>query len=192
MKPATLELCRQNLYGELPETLAPQLRSRILRIRATYTYWIEFTDKNDTEIRDFLINNFNTSYTQAYEDIKIIKALRGDLHKVSKDWHRARFIEMIDESYKMAKKQKDPKTMVAAADKYGKHTQLDKEDAIEIPWDELIFQQWWPTEDPEASGIKPKPGIDKRIEFLENKYSEDLNSAAIDVPFEEIENDPNE
>lgn len=185
MKPQTIELCKTYLFDELPDTMADQFKNKILRLRAAYAYWLEAPDLPETEIRQ-RIESMGCSVRQSYEDLKILKALVGDLKKVSKDWHRARLIEMTEETYKIAKGKKDARGMAAAIANYGKFTQLDKEDPIDIPFDQLVFAPWEPTENPEASGFKKIANVDERIKKLEERYSEDLNNTTIDVSYEEI------
>lgn len=64
--------------------------------------------------------------------------------------------------------------MAAAADKYAKYNQLDREDAFRIPWDEIVPQRFEPSSDPEVIGIRPVPGIQDKIRALKEKYLKDI------------------
>ena len=87
----------------------------------------------------------------AYQDIQILKILLGDIKNAGKEWHRHRVISMVMEAFEMAKLTQDPKAMIMAADKLGKYTRLDKEDAVTMPWDEIIPLPVEPTNDPTLS-----------------------------------------
>jgi hypothetical protein len=186
-KPATLEICRLHLFSDVDvlrrENIPETLVKRILRIRSAYTMWLEYPRKKDAEIRDHLAS-FGVAKSEAYEDIRIIKLLLGDMTETSKAFHRFRFISMIEEAYKLAERKKDARSMVAAADKYAKYNQLDKEDALSIPWDEIIIQPFEPTSDPTVIGIKPVANIRERIKALKAKYAEDIPQ---DVEYEDAD-----
>jgi hypothetical protein len=154
--------------------MPPYHLERLMRFRAGYAFWYEFPTKQEADIRDHIMDEFGISKTQAYEDIRIIKILLGNIQKVTKEWNRHRFIAMIEESYKTAKANGDAKAMVMAADKFGKYTQLNIEDSIDIPWGEIINSAWEPTSDPTVIGLKPDPKIDEKIKNLKKKYSEDI------------------
>jgi hypothetical protein len=173
-KPNTLEICRLHLFDSidiLKEKAIPETTvRRIIRIRSAYTLWLEYPRKKDAEIRDHL-TRFNISKSEAYEDIQIIKLLLGDMTETSKAFHRFRFIAMVEEAYKLAERKKDARSMVAAADKYAKYNQLDKEDALRIPWDEIMIQPFEPTSDPTVIGIKPVANIREKIEATKAQYA---------------------
>jgi hypothetical protein len=124
------------------------------------------------------------SRSTAYEDVRIIKTLLGNMSKASKDYHRFRFIAMIEETFATAKRIGDARAMAAAAAHYGKYTQLDKEEAIDKGYDKIVVQPFIPTDDPTVLGIKPVPTIRERIAAkLKQYWSEDIE----DVQFEEAD-----
>ncbi|GAP73072.1 hypothetical protein SAMD00024442_6_27 [Candidatus Symbiothrix dinenymphae] len=186
-KPNTLEICRLHLFDDkdkLTTTGIPQmLIDRIVRIRAAYTLWLEHPRKKDAEIRDHLVT-FGINKSQAYEDIQIIKQLLGDLTETSKAFHRWKFNAMIQATAELAEKKKDYKTMGAAWAAYAKYNQLDKEDALKIPWDEIIPQIFEPSSDPTIIGIKPIANIKERIAALKDKYGKDI---AEDIDYEVVD-----
>lgn len=186
--PATLDICRDHLFSDVTEMeqkgIAPLILKRILRIRDLYNYWLAFPRKKDKEIISELTLRYNIQTSQAYDDLRIIKTLLGDLQKSSKEFHRWKFIAMIEESYEMAKRLKDPRAMVAASDKYGKYTRLDKEDEIKFDYDQIIVQPFEPTDDPSVLGFKPIPNIREKIKSkIQQYWNEDIET----VDFEEVE-----
>ena len=112
--------------------------------------------------------------SEAYEDIRLIKLLLGDLSQTSKDFHRFRFNAMVEKAYELAERKKDARSMVAAADKYAKYNQLDREDALRMPWDQIVIQPFEPTSDPTVIGIKPVANIREKIEAMKAKYARDM------------------
>ena len=65
--------------------------NHIIRIRDVYSYWLQFPQKKDREIVGELMRRGNIQRSAAYEDLRLIKQLLGDLNKVSKDYARYRF-----------------------------------------------------------------------------------------------------
>lgn len=191
-KPNTLELCKTHLFDDVDKLrttgLPDQLVNRLIRIRSAYTLWLEYPRKKDAEIRDHLMT-FGVNRSAAYEDIQLIKLLLGDLAETSKAFHRFRFVAMIEKAYDLAERNKDAKAMVAAADKYAKYNQLDKEDSLKIPWDEIIPQQFEPTSDPTVIGIKPVANIREKIAKMKEKYAQDIVE---DIDYEDVDFNPDD
>ena len=91
---------------------------------------------------------------------------------------------MILETYQMAKKRKDTKTMEKAASSYAKYNRVDLEDEQAVPYDLIVVQPFTATDDPTVLGIKPIPNINERIHALLKKYQAE-NMDIEDVEFEE-------
>jgi hypothetical protein len=187
-KPNTMEICRLHLFDNkedlLKQAIPEMMIERIIRMRSAYMLWLEHPRKKDAEIRDHLLA-FGVNKSQAYEDIQIIKLLLGDMVETSKAFHRFKFNSMIMNAYDLAERKKDARSMVAAADKYAKYNQLDREDALKVPWDEIIPQRFEPTSDPQVIGIKPVANIQEKIKSLKEKYLKDIE----DVEYEDVDFD---
>ncbi|MEG1916251.1 MAG: hypothetical protein RR061_06180 [Muribaculaceae bacterium] len=159
-------------------------QNHLIRLRDIYNYWLRFPKKSDREIINELAIRYGLQKSQAYTDLRLIKALLGDFQKTTKDYHRYRFIEMCQEAYEVARSTKDARSMVAAADKYAKYTQLDKEDIIDRGYDQIVNQPYEPTDDPSVIGIKPIANIREKIEKKIKQY---WNDDVEDIQFEEVE-----
>ena len=186
--PATIEVCREHLFSDRDEmtqsNIPVVIQERLIRLRDMYNFWLNFPRKKDIEIVKELELRYKIQRSAAYEDVRIIKTLLGELNKATKDFHRWKVCGMIDEAYEMAKKIKDARAMVAAADKYGKYTQLDKEDLVDRGYDKIQVQPFEPTDDPSVIGIKPIPNIRQRIQ---DKIKQYWNDDIEDVDFEPVE-----
>lgn len=186
--PATIDMCSKYLFTDVNEMSAdgvPEvIQKRLLRLRDMYNFWLQFPRKKDLEIVSELEQRYKVSKSTAYEDIRIIKRLLGDLAKTTKDYHRYKFCQMIDETFDMAKRTKDARAMGAAANYYGKYTQLDKEDILDKGYDKIVVQPFEPTDDPSVLGIKAIPNVREKIKSkIQQYWSEDIE----DVEFEEVE-----
>lgn len=186
--PATIDVCKGYLFADREEmtknNIPVVIQDRLIRLRDMYNFWLNAPRKKDVEIVKELEMRYKIQRSAAYEDVRIIKSLLGDLNKSTKDYHRWRFINMIDESYEMAKRIKDARAMVSAADKYGKYTQLDKEELIDRGYDKIQVQPFEPTDDPSVIGLKPIPNVRQRIQAKIKQY---WNDEVEDVEFEEVE-----
>ncbi|MBQ8542908.1 MAG: hypothetical protein IJ436_08510 [Bacteroidaceae bacterium] len=129
--------------------------------------------------------------SQAYTDLSILKTLLGELQKTTKDYHRFRFNQMIQEAYELARVQKDAKAMQAAAAQYAKYNQLDKEDALNFDYEKIIVQTFVPTEDPSVAGFKPIPNIREKIRSKIDFYSQDSEFIE-EIEIEEADYNPDE
>lgn len=186
--PATIEVCKEHLFSDREEmaqnNIPAVIQERLIRLRDMYNFWLNFPRKKDVEIVKELELRYKIQRSTAYEDLRIIKTLLGDLNKSTKDFHRWKFCGMLDEAYEMAKRMKDARAMVAAADKYGKYTQLDKEELVDRGYDKIQVQPFEPTDDPSVIGIKPIANIRQRIQ---DKIKQYWNDDIEDVDFEPVE-----
>lgn len=143
---------------------------RVLRLRELYNWVISNPDCKDKEFVDVAIGRFGISKTLAYDDLKIIKSVLPNITQASRDYHRWKYNEMILETYQMAKKRKDTKTMERAATSYAKFNNVNVEEEQSVPYDMIVVQPFTATDDPTVLGIKPIPNIEKVIADMIEKY----------------------
>lgn len=189
----TLEVCRVDLFTarEVLEDRYPLLIvAAVLRIRDEYNWFLSNPDAKDRQFVEQAVSRHGISRMQAYNDLAVVKALLPNLAQASRDFHRYRFNEMILETYQMAKKRKDTKTMEKAASSYAKNNRVDLEDEQTIPYELIIVQPFTATGDPTVLGIKPMPHLNQRIHAMKKLYSED-NHDMEDVKFEEADLEEN-
>ena len=188
-RPQTIEICKRDLFTEetaLYEIYPEETVQRLLRLREEYTWFLANPEAKDRVFISEVRSRFNLGVTQAYADLSVIKALLPTLSQASRDFHRYRFNEMILETYQMAKKRKDTKTMEKAASSYAKHNRVDLEDEQTIPYDLIIVQPFTATGDPTVLGITPIPHIRRKIDAMTKRYSED-NLDMQDIKYEEAD-----
>ena len=156
--------------SELKERLPQVAIDRLLRLRQMYNWFISNPESKDKEFVDEAISRFSVSKTLAYDDLKIIKSVLPHITEASRDYHRWMYNEMILETYQMAKKRKDTKTMERAATSYAKFNNVNVEDEQSVPYDMIVVQPFTATDDPTVLGIKPIPNIEKVISDMIEKY----------------------
>ena len=185
----TLDVCRVDLFTakeELMQRYPEVIVARVMRIREEYNWFLSHPDSKDRQLIDNDVSRFCISKVLAYSDLSIVKALLPHLAQASRDFHRYRYNEMILETFQMAKKRKDTKTMEKAASSYAKYNRVDLEDEQAVPYDLIVVQPFTATNDPSVLGIKPIPNIQEKIEALLKKYQAE-NMDIEDVEYEEAD-----
>ena len=187
--PNTLDVCRVDLFTareELEQRYPTVIVGRVLRVREEYNWFISNPDAKDRQFIEYAASRFGIVRSLAYNDLGIIKTLLPHLAQASRDFHRFRFNEMILETYQMAKKRKDTKTMEKAASSYAKFNRVDLEDEQAVPYDLIVVQPFTATDDPTVLGIKPIPRLQERIQELLHKYKAE-NLDIEDIEYEEAD-----
>ena len=182
----TLDVCRVDLFTakeELEQRYPQVIVARVLRVREEYNWFVSNPDAKDRQFIEFAASRFGIVRSIAYNDLGIIKTLLPHLSQATRDFHRFRFNEMILETYQMAKKRKDTKTMEKAASSYAKFNRVDLEDEQAVPYELIVVQPFTATNDPTVLGIKPIPRLQERIQELLHKYQ----AENIDIEYIEYE-----
>ena len=185
--PSALEVCRTDLFtreAELRERYPQSVVDKVLRVREMYNWFIANPDGTDREFVNELVQRHDVSKVTAYSDLAVVKAMLPLLAAASRDFHRWRFNEMIMNTYKMAQKRKDTKTMERAAASYVKYNRVDLEDEQVMPYEMIVVQPFTATSDPSVLGIKPIPNIQRKISDMIKKYRAETIDIG-DVEFEE-------
>ena len=185
----TLDVCRVDLFtaeDELRQRYPEVIVARVLRVREEYNWFISNPDAKDRQFIDNAVSRFGISKVLAYSDLAIVKAMLPHLSQASRDFHRYRYNEMILETFQMAKKRKDTKTMEKAASSYAKFNRVDLEDEQAVHYDLIVVQPFTATDDPSVLGIKPMPRLQERIQELLHKYQAE-NIDIEDIEFEEAD-----
>ena len=186
---STIDICRQDLFtakSELELRYTDNVVSRIMRIREEYNWFLSNPDSKDRQFVETAMARHGIEKSAAYADLKVVKALLPHLASATRDFHRYRYNEMILETFQMAKKRKDTKTMEKAASSYAKFNRVDLEDEQAVPYDLIVVQPFTATDDPSVLGIKPLPRLQERIQQLLHKYSAE-NMDIEDVEYEEAD-----
>lgn len=190
-KPNALELAQTDLFtadAKLVEMKIPlNVIERLHRLRDMYNWCISNPDEPDRIFVQTEVARYpDLSKVTIYDDMKIVKTILPHLSKASRDYHRWRFNEMILETYAMAKKRKDTKTMEKAAASYAKYNRVDLEDELQIPYHLILVQPFTATDDPTVLGINPIPNVDDHIARMLEFYRKETLDID-DVEYEEAD-----
>ena len=187
--PNIVEAAKADLYTAKDELLTKYAQSQVdhlLRLRDMVTWSIANPDAKDRQFVDEERTRYGLFLVTAYADLKIVKAILPNMGEASRDFHRWRYNEMILETYQMAKKRKDTKTMEKAATSYAKFNRIDIEDEQSVPYHMIVVQPFFPTTDPRVVGINPVPNIDERIRKLTRELS-DTHPDTENIEYEEAD-----
>lgn len=191
--PSTIETARLDLFtqeDELRNKYPAQVVEHLLRVRDMYAWQVANPDAKDRQFVDEIMARYGICKSVAYADLAVIKALLPTLSQASRDFHRWRYNEMILETYQMAKKRKDTKTMEKAASSYAKYNRIDLEDEQALPYELIVVQPFTATDDPTVLGIKPIPNLQDKIHQLIDKYRKETIDIE-DIEWEEADLEEN-
>lgn len=193
--PSIIDIARQDLFtakDELEQKYAIPQVDHLIRLRDMVTWCVANPEAKDRQFVEEIRQRYGISQVTAYADLKIIKAILPNLAESSREYHRWRYNEMILETYQMAKKRKDTKTMEKAATSYAKYNKIDVEDETAVPYHMIVVQPFFPTTDPRVVGINPVPNIDERIRKLTKELAAshpdtlNIEYEEADLPIQEI------
>lgn len=168
------------------EHLTAAERKQLTRYRLAFTESLENPTLPDTQLRDLLMNTFGISATQAYVDIQNIRILLGNVRNAGKEWIRYLVNETLKKAIEDAKAlgPKGIKLQIMAANTLGKYNMLDREDAVELPWEDIVPQSIEPTSDPTVIGGKKLANKEEEIKKMYEKYKGEIEIEYTD--YEEV------
>lgn len=187
--PKTIEVCKVDLWtakDELEAKYDAVTVARLIRVRDEYQWMLANPDARDRQFVDEFASRYGVSDSAIYADLSIIKQLMPALSSATRDFHRWKTNQMLLETYQMARKRKDAKTMERAATSYGKLNRVDLEDEQTLPFDLIVVQPFTATQDPSVLGIKPIPNLDQKISKMIEKYRAETIDID-DVEYEEAD-----
>jgi len=186
-KPA-LDKFHKVLFENVDELqhLSERELKQLKRYRSVFTVCMDNPAISDVRLRDFLAKEHGVSFVQAYEDIHNMRILLGNMRNAGKEWVRYLVNETLKQAIETAKAagKKGTRDMIAAAAAMAKYNMLDKHDAQELPWEEIIPVSIEPTSDPTVLNIKPLANKEAEIKRLMEKYGADIEIE--DMDYEEI------
>lgn len=188
-QPNALDICRTDLFTseqELLERYNQSLVDKVKRIREMYNWYISNPAGSDARCVGEVMRRHSIARRTAYTDLAVVKQLLPLLSDSTREFHRWRTNEMLQEAYAMAKMKKDTKTMCNVAAAYGKLNKVDVEEEKVMPYDQILKQPFTATDDPSVLGITPTPNIDERIKEMIAKYSAETLDI-VDVEHEEVD-----
>lgn len=180
--PVNIDQYQLNLFSSVEEmrnnNVAEHIIVRLLRLRALYTFWLNFPMKTTREmVQQDMTMHPDIKQREAYDDIKLIKILIGNLEAESKEWHRHVFNRRTDEVYRQAMRDHDNRAAEKANADYAKYNRVGEIDPQPFEYDDIIPHQIEPTDDPTVIGIAPIKDLRGSIRKLKKKLGADIQDA---------------
>ena len=187
--PVNIEQYQLNLFSSIDEmkesNLPQQTIERLLRLRELYTVWRNYPAMSTKEMVERDQKSHGVNQRQAYDDIKLIKILMGNLEQESRDWQRLVFNRRCDEIYNAAKRAGDFKSEEKANEDYAKYNRLNEPDDLRIDPSSIVPLVIEPSSDPTVIGINPPKDWRKKMEHYKQKW----RTEATDTDFVEVKDD---
>jgi len=186
----TMDLMVRAMFDSSVE-LSPKDREMLERLRDVYTFWLSKPTLTDSEIRDYLMVNFNISKFAAYSDISLIKLVLGNVPTAAKEFYRYKANHILDEAHKaaMAGNEKKAKALTKIAEAIAYNNRTNEDDGDKMPFDDIVPKDLSFTIDPTVAGVKVIPGMREKAMKLYHKYAEDIeldvtsyDEAEADIP----------
>lgn len=187
--PNALEVCRSELFtkeSELREKLPALMADKVMRVREMYNWFLSNPQASDKDFVAEVCKRHDVHKSTAYSDLSVVKALLPMLASANRDFHRWRANEMLMNTYRLAEKRKDTKTMERVVSTYGRVNRVEMEDEQAMPYDMIVPQPFTATDDPRVLGIEPIPNIQAKISAMIEKYRKETIDIE-DVEFEEYD-----
>lgn len=169
----------------------PAVIERLHRIRGIYLYFVSHPTTTEKEIFQRLTNgglpgmDAPIKRSQAFADMSIARYLIGKLELASKQFARWKINQELEEDIKKARMQQDYKAVAALQKVRVANFRTDKEDELELKYENIVPLIMEPTDDPTVLGFNPQKNLRGRIKDL-NKQ---LAPAGEYMDYQEVEED---
>lgn len=196
--PANIDDYQLNLFASQDEmrerNLPEHVVKRLLRLRAVYTFWLNFPAKGTKEmVQQDRIMHPDIKQREAYDDIRLVKVLIGNIEAESKEWHRHVFNRRTDEVYRAAMRANDFRSAEKANADYARYNRVGEIDEQPIDYDTITPHIIEPTDDPTVIGIAPVKDLRARIRKLKRKLGADVQDADfVEIKDEGDDDEPRE
>mgnify|MGYP006967348878 FL=1 len=196
MNPELIERTQRFLFAteeEMIEAKLPQpVQSRILRLRDMYAFWLRHPAYADKAIVAQLRQQHNISFSQAYEDVRLLKICLGNIGQMTRQWCQYLFMQRCEEGFEMARSSGDANAFAKMLAALGKFTRLDHDEDIGPDYSQIVPQQFELTSDPSVAGFERIPNVLERSRFLFARYKKQSEDAEYAHVIEESTNETEE
>lgn len=157
--------------------LPPAEQTRLDRLKAVFTRWMDNPLITDAMMRDYIITQYSIGRAQAYNDIAMVKMLFGYAPKADKEFQRIKANHLLEQAAAaaMAGDDKQAKALTKIAETLVKTNQLDEPDGEDYPWEEIVPRDESFSVDPEVIGIQKVPGIEEKARKLLKRYTQEID-----------------
>ena len=187
MNPELIDRTQRFLFAseeEMEEAHLPQAtRERMIRLRDMYAYWLRNPALADKALVAQLRQQYKVGFTQAYEDLRLLKICLGNLGQVTRQWCQYLFLQRCEEGFAMARENGDASAFAKVLSALGKFTRLDHDESVGPDYSQIVPQQFELTTDPAVAGFERIENVQERVRLLFDKFKREAQDAeAVEVP----------
>lgn len=187
MNPELIDRTQRFLFAseeEMEEAHLPQAtRERMIRLRDMYAYWLRHPALADKALVAQLRQQYKVGFTQAYEDLRLLKICLGNLGQVTRQWCQYLFLQRCEEGFAMAREKGDASAFAKVLSALGKFTRLDHDESVGPDYSQIVPQQFELTTDPAVAGFERIENVQERVRLLFDKFKREAQDAeAVEVP----------
>ncbi len=176
----------------LEERVSPTIIQRLHRLRGLYAYWLQFPDKFERDILQQDIALFGVGRAQAYDDVRLVQILLGDMQQATRNFMRWKINQDLEADLRAARRASDHRAVASLEKVRVLNNRTDKEDEPDTAYDRIPLFGVVMTSNPAALNI---PGYDNEaalrrdIEKFNRKYSREIDREREFTDYEEVEDD---
>lgn len=179
MTDSIIERTKEYLFAseqEMVEARLPEaVRVRMLRLREMYTYWFNNPKMLEKSLVAEMKHRYGLSTTMAYDDVRVLKAVIGNLSQATEDYYRWVFLQRCEEGFAMARAYNDPNAFARVLTAYGKYTKLDKDKPTGPDYSVIIPQTFEISDDPSVAGFKKIPNVEEKAKKMMARFIQDAD-----------------
>lgn len=171
----TMDIINAALFDDSIK-LSPADEELKQRLKDIYSYWLSHNTLSDAQMVKYIQAHYHISRAQAYNDISRVKLLLSNIAIASRSWMVNKVNTILDEAANAARNGDfhKSKALAKVAECYISNNRLDTEEAVTLPYDEIVVKDFSFSINPEVAGVKKVPGILERAKKLKEKYLEDI------------------
>lgn len=188
-KDTFLDKVHQHLFSLETEgdNFLPSEQDMLLRYRAVFAKWLSDWHLSDREMVRWLMKDYQIGKIQAYQDIRAVKTLLGNVQQAGKEFQRYRATEMVLRAYGLATTAQTrqeifrAEAMIKAAVAMTKIHKLSINEAEPLPFGEIVPASFETTGDVSVLGLQPIPNLRELQEKLRARYLGADKAQIIDI-----------
>lgn len=154
----------------------PAVIDRLHRIRGIYLYFVSHPTASEKEIFQRLTSGglpgmAPVKRSQAFADMSIARYLIGNFELASKQFARWKINQELEEDIKKARAQQDYKAVAALQKVRVANFRTDKEDELDLVYDNIVPPDLRASSDPSAFGFESQKALQTEIREMEKQLA---------------------
>ena len=170
--------------------VSPAVMQRLHRLRGLYAYWLQFPDKFERDILQQDIALFGVGRAQAYDDVRLVQILLGDMQQATRNFMRWKINQDLEADLRAARRARDHRAVASLEKVRVLNNRTDKEDEPDTAYDRIPLFGVVMTSNPAAlniPGYENEAALRRDIDKFNRKYSREIEKEKEFTDYEEVE-----